>query len=325
MKQETPAESITVIVPVYNGAPFIIDTLSSIEKQTYLPCEIIIVNDGSTDNTKALIEKFAHDCVIPVRVITKENGGLSSARNTGITASTTPFIAFLDADDIWLPNKLAQQIAKYQSSELKNIGLLYCRNEFIDTTGVKDKKAVIIPLNKNLRGNSYPLILKANEVLSSGSGVLVKKSVFDDVGVFDENLKYAEDWDMWIRIAQKFEIEYVDEVLVYLRSHPTSMSKNKYAGLVGEIEFFNKWFFLLENKKEFPKTWPDMLIGRALKRFPGLDFFKIIKKRLHPDIYYSFFKGTIVLYITFFLVRKMISKIKKLLRIFYSFFKKNDK
>ena len=112
---------IDVVIPVYNGQDFIIQAIKSIENQTYQPNKILIVDDGSTDDTAKLI--LSHQSSIPIQCIQKENGGLSSARNKGILSSTSQYIAFLDADDVWYPNKLQEQIKIFETPIIKILAL----------------------------------------------------------------------------------------------------------------------------------------------------------------------------------------------------------
>jgi glycosyltransferase involved in cell wall biosynthesis len=276
---------IDVIIPVYNGTDFIIRALESVVVQTYAPTQIIVVNDGSTDDTQRLVEVFSTKSPITLKIVQKENGGLSSARNAGIVASTSPYVAFLDADDLWYPEKLEQQATLFSSNKFPNLGLVYCKYDVIDKAGVIDPSAKIVPLDPLMRGNAFDRLLEGNKILSSGSGVLIKKGVFDTVGLFDETLRFAEDWDMWLRIAEQYEIDFVDETLVHIRRHGENMTATQKAVLKGELLFYNKWVPRIRGHFPIPRIWKDRITGRIMRRFPRIDFFALPKKLLTKDVY----------------------------------------
>ena len=199
------ALAIDVVIPAYNGENFILDALKSAINQTLPPHKIIIVDDGSTDKTNEIVSECAKTSKINIEIIKKTNGGLSSARNAGIEASDSNFVAFLDADDTWVENKLEEQMKVYETTELKNLALVYCNYDVIDSNGIIKYENYKAPLDKKrMRGVVFKELLERNKIASSGSGVLIKKEIFDIVGLFDENLRFAEDWDMGLRIAEKF-------------------------------------------------------------------------------------------------------------------------
>lgn len=306
-------KDIDVIIPVYNGEDFILDAINSVVNQSYKPNKIIIINDGSKDNTLLLINKYAETSKIDIKIITKENNGLSSARNTGIKESNAYFIAFLDADDLWEENKLEEQLKIFESSdEFSNLGLIYCRYSLIDINGNKYNKKYIVPLDKKMRGYVFNEVLKANKILSSGSGVLIKRTVFDTVGNFDETLKFGEDWDMWIRISEKFEIDYVDKILVNIRRHKSNMSHDLFNVFLGEIGFYNKWIPKLKGRSPVPMEWSDRIMFRILKLFPKTGLIKELKLRMSKDSYDELFtKKFLSIYLYFFIF--LIRGIKKII------------
>jgi len=312
---------IDVVIPVYNGEKFILDAVKSVVNQTLSPTKIIVVDDGSTDNTNKIVSEYAKTYKVEIKIIKKENGGLSSARNTGIKESTADFIAFLDADDIWIENKLEKQITKYSYTGFDNLGLVYCKYDLIKENGGKDTDGYILPLDKKVQGYAFNKVLKANKILSSGSGVLIKKEVFEKVGMFDEKLKFGEDWDMWIRIAEKFEVDFVDDVLVHIRRHESNMSHHLFNVFLGEIDFYNKWIPKLKGKYTIPFDWSDRIIFRLimLKRFSSL---KTLKEKMLPEVYKELFTKkflSIYVYFIFFIIRRTIKLIfspKDFIKIF---------
>jgi glycosyltransferase involved in cell wall biosynthesis len=204
-----------------------------------------VVNDGSTDQTAKIVESFAksHPSLV-IQLINQENAGLANARNTGIKASLqeskAPFIALLDADDVWLSGKLEKQLNLFQASQDSKLGLVYSSYELIDEKGsaIVGENLIVKP---SLRGEVYSSLLTGNFISGSGSGVLVKSAVFEEVGLFDEALKASEDWDMWIRIARKFHFDYVNESLVQIRVHSANMQKDFSRMLVSELAMLNKF------------------------------------------------------------------------------------
>lgn len=230
-------ETISVIIPTYNHGKYIQDAIDSVLAQTYNPVEIIVIDDGSTDDTRSRVEKYSSK----VKYIYKQNQGLSAARNTGIANATGKYVAILDADDMWHPEKLELQALQMLSSE--NVGLVGCEDEFVaedkKSTGRTEKKLHLLGQKKILHE-----LLFSNAIGSGGSGALVKKDCFNSVGLFDENLRSAEDWDMWLRISRLYEVRFVDKPLVKIRVRADSMSAplNAETMLKNELIVLSKFF-----------------------------------------------------------------------------------
>ena len=207
--------TISVVVPTYNYGPFVCEAVKSVLVQTQSLLEIIVVDDGSQDDTAALLEQFGDS----IRYVYQENRGLSAARNTGIGEARGEWIAFLDSDDLWHPRKI-ERISHAISvhPELCAIGS--------DMVLFSDKP----PDPRQIDGDCMRFrhiglrSLVYGEHFSGGSGAVVKKSCFDVVGGFDEKLRAVEDLDMWVRLASKFPMARLREPLVFVRVHPTSMS-----------------------------------------------------------------------------------------------------
>lgn len=206
---------VSVIIPSYNMARYVGEAIESVLAQTYKNYELIVVDDGSTDNTAEVVKKYLKPQA--VSYIHKENKGISVARNTGIKASRGEFIAFLDADDIWLPEKLEHQI-KFMDSD--KVGIVGCGAYIINEKG---------EIFDNFIKKTYPNrslllgVLNMKNVVSGGSEALARKKCFDVVGIFDENLKSSEDWDMWLRIAYHYDIVFVEKPLVKIRERTNSL------------------------------------------------------------------------------------------------------
>jgi len=232
---------IDVVIPAYNAGRYIQQTLESITLQGNLVHSIIVVNDGSTDQTAKVVETFTKQHPhLRIKLINQANAGLANARNTGINTATTPYIALLDADDIWLKNKLERQLEVFNSSSDPRLGVVYTGYELIDENSllIANEKGIIKP---RARGDVSSKLLTGNFISGSGSSVLIKSSVFKEVGLFDESLRASEDWDMWLRIAQQFHFDFVDTPLVQIRVHQSNMQKDFSRMLASELAMLNKF------------------------------------------------------------------------------------
>lgn len=267
--------AIDVIIPLYNGELFIAQALESVLSQTLPPARIIVVNDGSTDKGPEIVYSYQNKGSTPIEIITQENKGLSAARNTGITHATGDYIAFLDADDVWLPEKLQQQMYVLTNSNLSDLALVYCKYAIINTKGALDPDGFVVPLNTTMRGMVFNKLLSGNKILSSGSGVLIKRSVFDIVGRFNETLRFGEDWDMWLRIAEKYEVDYAEKVLVHIRRHGDNMTASKHKVFQGEITFYRTWLpYLSTHKISVPLRWKIKILYKIVTLLPSWSLIK---------------------------------------------------
>lgn len=208
---------ISVIIPAYNAMAYLPETLESVFKQTFLDFEILIINDGSSDN---IVEWASQIQDSRVRLISQKNQGLSGARNTGIWSSKGEYLAFLDADDIWEANKLEKQV-EYLEKNL-NIGLVSSWVSSIDDKG-NIQESYQYP---QAEGNDLTKELFRGNIMICGSTPLVRRICFEKVGFFERSLSSAADWDMWLRIARYYSIAVIKEPLVRYRRHSNNMSKN---------------------------------------------------------------------------------------------------
>lgn len=246
MKTDLP--TIDVVIPVYNGEAYVKEALDSVLAQSLQPTKILVIDDGSTDGTRMVVESIAKTSPIVV-YIHKSNGGLSSARNAGIKQSKAPYLAFLDADDTWEPTKLERQWEVFRRSTDSLLGVVYCDYFIIDETGKRRNDIPTFPLNRQISGNIFMRLLDGNQVISSGSGVLVKRDCFASAGLFDEALSTNEDWDMWLRIARSFHYDFVPDKLVGIRRHLSNMSRQSTTMQLGTINVLNKWSDILAKER----------------------------------------------------------------------------
>ncbi len=213
-----PADAVSVVIPAYNYAHFLPDAIASILEQTHPAYEIIVVDDGSKDNTREVVARFTDP---RVRYVWQQNAGLSAARNTGIAQARTPFVAFLDADDQWFPGFLSAVVERFQALE-KRYGLVATATTRMDQSGQKlPPPRRVFSLSGTLTPRDF---IMRNRCLSSS--IVARRAVFDECGFFDTTLRSSEDRDMWIRITTKYGFWLIDEPLGYIRRHGDNMSKN---------------------------------------------------------------------------------------------------
>lgn len=215
---DQPVDLVSVIIPAYNAAPYIKDTLESVFAQTYRSFQVIVINDGSPD-TEAL-----EDLLLPYRdridYIKQENRGLSGARNTGLRAATGNLVALLDADDIWAPNYLEEQTKFLR--EHPEYDLVYCNARFFGDSIYDGKEYMDVCLSDG-EATSAAIISRRCHVFVS---VTARTEVLKRFG-FDESLRSCEDFDCWLRFtAAGHKIGYHRKVLVHYRKHGASLSAN---------------------------------------------------------------------------------------------------
>lgn len=215
---------ISVVIPVYNGADFVAAAISSALAQSYRPTEVIVVDDGSIDATAQIVGAYRD-----VHYICQANRGPSAARNTGIDAAHGEYIAFLDADDVWMPDKLAKQMALLEScpdAGLAFANMCLClqgddpqasmfEKYHYSTSFFGDERLVIDAPLKLVRTNFIPT-----------STVLARKRIVAAAGGFDEHFHKAEDWDLWLRIALRAPIAYTPDLLMLKRVHAVNTSRD---------------------------------------------------------------------------------------------------
>ena len=193
----------SVVVPVYNRGELVRRALDSVLSQTFLPREVIVVDDGSTDSTA---QKLRSEYSTSVTVISQEHAGVSRARNKGISACSQEWIAFLDSDDEWCPEKLEKQ-AEFL---IKNSEYQICH---CDEIWIR-RKVRVNPKKYHAKSGGWIFPKCLPLCVISPSAVVINQSVFSDVGTFDEQLPVCEDYDLWLRIAARFPVGFVDKQLV---------------------------------------------------------------------------------------------------------------
>lgn len=208
---------VSVIIPTYNRAAYLSDAIESVLCQTLKDFELIIVDDGSSDKTREIINAYSDQ---RIKYLYKENGGAASAMNFGIAKSTGSYIARLDSDDIFLPEKLEIQVNLLNLNP--EYGLVYTQAYNIDEKG----NMLGLYLN-NHTCPLEPLKVLRHFLFPPSQSIMFRKSCMDTIGYFDEDMPIAEDWDFCIRMAQQYKFAYCDEPLVKIRRHSEMITADK--------------------------------------------------------------------------------------------------
>lgn len=211
---------ISVIIPAHNVERFIRQTLASVLNQTHRALEVIVVDDGSSDQTAAIVSAVAERDP-RVRLIRTQNVGVSAARNLAIANTGGEFIAPIDADDIWREDKLARQLAVLQASA-PDVGVVYCWS-----TGIDERNRIILPTwnNSTAAGNVLREIVVSG-IAGNGSTPLIRRKYIEAVGGYDADLVLCEDWKFYTALADVCEFAVIPEYLTGYRLHEESASMN---------------------------------------------------------------------------------------------------
>lgn len=229
---------ISAIIPCYNGAHFLPDALESALAQTYSDCELIVVDDGSTDATGEVAARYCERYPGRVRYIRQENQGLAAARNAAIEQSGGELLALLDCDDLWLPERLAEGV-RIMDADPK-AGLVHANILRVDG----DLKPIGVPdrSGEKLAGRIWREIYVRRAHISCPTA-LFRRSCLEETGLFDTALSRlgCEDRDLWFRIARGFEVAYIPRVLAHYRVTAASMSRNPEKMLRARMHVLDKY------------------------------------------------------------------------------------
>ncbi|MCF4970310.1 glycosyltransferase [Nostoc sp. CMAA1605] len=224
--------TISVIIPVYNGEKTIQETIQSVLNQTFSSIEIIVINDGSTDATLNIIESIDDP---RLRVFSYPNAGLAASRNRGLSHRVGQFVSFLDADDLWTADKLYSQLQLLE--ENPDAAVVYSWTDYIDSDG----RFLKAGRHTTVMGDVYQHLLIWN-FLENGSNPLIRYDAIRMVGNFDETLKAAEDWDMWLRLAACYKFSVVPKTQILYRLSSNSMSSNIIAQEIESLKVIERAF-----------------------------------------------------------------------------------
>jgi glycosyltransferase involved in cell wall biosynthesis len=242
--------SVSVIIPAFNAETFLEETLDSVLSQTFDDYEIIVVDDGSTDRTPEVLKRY-DTSIHSIRTV---NRGPSHARNTGIRAAGGCYVAFLDADDLWTPDKLALQIDFLEARP--HIDLVFAdmlkfnRDRIVMPSYFQSLKNPAIRRKIMTEGeclsDATSLLMQCN-VIPTGT-VVLRRTALRHSGLFDENISNVEDLDLWIRLSFTSQIACLPDVLKKKREHDTNISKNRLKALEAAVHVFEKY------QKDFPQV-----------------------------------------------------------------------
>ncbi|OQX24791.1 MAG: glycosyl transferase [Desulfobacteraceae bacterium IS3] len=211
-KREKPR--VSVIIPAFNRSRMLKEAVDSVLAQDFTDFELIVTDDGSTDDTPEILQSYQENII----VIRQENKGVSAARNAGIAAASGEYLAFLDSDDLWLPGKLSEQIAFFNSHP----DALICQTEEIwIRNGIR-----VNPKLKHRKLSGMIFEPSLHLCLVSPSAVMIKRRLFETVGLFDESLPACEDYDLWLRISCKYPIFLTEKAMIIKRGgHEDQLSR----------------------------------------------------------------------------------------------------
>ena len=236
---------ISIIIPVYNGEKTILETLESINQQSLnfeqTECELIVIDDGSTDSTRALVQGFidALDSLdknkngLDIDLVEVKNGGVSKARNIGASLAQGRYLTFIDADDLWTSDKLEAQYHALESNP--NASFVYSWVNSIDLEGQFLRRGGYLTIN-----HDPWLQLLIIDVVESGSNVMIRREFFERVQGFDEGLTHSEDWDLWIRLAEQGDVVTVPAPQVLYRQGGKTASTNVKKMEAGSLQIIQR-------------------------------------------------------------------------------------
>jgi glycosyltransferase involved in cell wall biosynthesis len=243
MKSKENLSLVSVIIPTRDRPSMLTRAVKSVARQTYRDIEVIIVDDGSKYDVEARSRNGAGSK--PFRIIkNSRTPGAAGARNTGFYQSRGGFIAFLDDDDEWMPEKISKQISAFETAGDK-IGIV-CTGDIVMHGGVGETRS------RDLEGDVFQTLCR-NHVAGNTSNPLIKRHVLEAVGLFDENLSAAQDTDLWIRIAKQYHFRSVNETLTLVHRHEAKRIGNNNKGQILGI------------CKLLRKHWPDLPADRKYR------------------------------------------------------------
>jgi len=279
---------VSVVVPCYNHEKYVKETIESIINQTYKNIELIVIDDGSKDNSVNIIDNLQKE--YNFTFIHRANKGLSSTLNEAISLSKGKYITVCASDDMYLYNKITTQVEFMENNP--NLGM--CFGKVIVFDDFSNEKFLDIP---NTKGGWIFNDLIVNNFFIPAISVLIKKEVLNKVGLFDESL-WVEDWDMWLRISNKYEVGFINEYFAYYRQHDSNSSKQGWKLYKAKKQALNKWNNL-DNYNYILNIWKIKWF-RSLSR----DFKSEAKKYLFFAIKNFYRKDVVIGLIKYFFLKE---------------------
>jgi glycosyltransferase involved in cell wall biosynthesis len=267
---------VSIIVPVRNGERFIRRTLESALAQTYHPIEIVVVDDGSTDRTAAIVDALA-SCDKRCNLFRRPHSGVSASRNFGASQARGTLIAPLDADDLWHPQKLARQVAVMRSSPA-TVGLVYCWTIEIDEDDFIIPRAIDTGVAE---GRVLADVIARAGIITSGANPLIRRTHFDAVGGYDSGIEFGEDWKLQLCLADLCEFAVVRAYLVGYRRTAGSASKN-ITKMARSMENISRWVI-----QRWPDTPPNIIDSMDYHRDSYLAYLALTNNQFDSAIRYT--------------------------------------
>lgn len=239
---------VSVIIPTYNRPHYLSSAIASVYNQTFHNFEIVVVDDASKEDIRSIVNRYTDGRI--KYIVHTHNKGEAAARNTGLANSEADYIAFLDDDDEWFPQKLQLQYELLSNSP-PTIGAVYTGQLWVEY----DTGRILNQIIPDKRGNIYNHMMIDNAV-GTPSSVTVRRDCFKTVGLFDERIHYPLDYDMWIRISKHYGFEYIRDPLVKYRVHPNRLSSDVGSVILGWEGLLKKHRqFFLTNKRAFSQHY----------------------------------------------------------------------
>jgi glycosyltransferase involved in cell wall biosynthesis len=293
---------VSVVIPAYNAEKCLGDALDSVVAQTYRPIEVIVVDDGSTDNTAKVtkiyeLRHFRNDQRendITLKYFYQKNGGPSKARNAGIRASKGEYIALLDADDLWTRTKLEKQVRLFERDPtidivFTNVNIMRLKNIQIEEFTVFQKKK----LNSTFFGHEYIVVNPLEKLMRLNfmptSSVIAKKACFINGGYFNEKRRYVEDWELWLKMSLYCNFGYVSDVCVHKKEKGDGLSSNELEMILSIINIFES--FIEENKSSGLPLNPAVLSNFLKTQYKWTGYF--LMKNRHKKLARSYFRKSL--------------------------------
>lgn len=294
--------AVSIIMPAYNAEKMIAESIQSVVNQTYTDWELIVINDGSNDNTSTIVSMYNDPRII---LLEQQNSGVAEARNNGIRNAHGKMIAFLDSDDLWLATKLEKFMSYVEKYNFT--GLMYSKMRYFNEN--PEKSLPYNPWEAFHESNPYYHLLLVDYIPTLT--VMVNKKIFDDIGLFDKNFFGTEDWDMWLRIIKKHPIAFIDEELSLYRNHENGISKKYERHHQEEYKVMQKH---LLNKS----TLDQSIKNKALWLWYSRDFIHKLKHfkfiyatKVYVQMFYLLPRSSVIFRFPFLLLKNYLKRLYK--------------
>ena len=235
---------VSVIIPVFNGEKTIQETIESVLNQTITDFELLVINDGSQDGTVEIVECISDS---RIQVFSYPNAGQSTSRNRGIELAKGDYISFIDADDLWTSDKLEAQLKALQANP--KAGVAYSWTDWIDESSQLLGKGS----HNTEQGEVFTKLL-LNDFVANGSNALIRRDALTEVGGFDPSVTPAEDWDLWLRLAARYEFVAVRSPQILYRISPNSASFNVWKMESSSLQVIDKAFAVAPQSLQYLKS-----------------------------------------------------------------------